>query len=90
MLILSRKKGESIIINNNIEIVITSIEGDQVKLGINAPSDIDIFRKEVLDAIQQSNREAAKVDLNLEQVKEMIKFPKKSIKNNIEKEIKKD
>jgi carbon storage regulator len=90
MLILSRKKGESIVINNNIEIIITSIEGDQVKLGITAPSDINIFRKEVLDAIQLNNQEAAKVNLNLEQVKEMIKFPKKNIKNNIEKNIKKD
>jgi carbon storage regulator len=90
MLILSRKKGESIIINNNIEIIITSIEGDQVKLGIKAPSDIDIFRREVLDAIQLSNREAAKVNLNLEQVKEMIKLPKNNIKRNIENKIKKD
>jgi carbon storage regulator len=90
MLILSRKKGESIIINNNIEIIITSIEGDQVKLGIKAPSDIDIFRREVLDAIQLSNREAAKVNLNLEQVKEMIKLPKNNIKTNIENKIKKD
>jgi carbon storage regulator len=75
MLILSRKKGESILINNNIEIIITSIEGDQVKLGISAPSNINIFRKEVLDAIQQSNREAAKANLNKEQMKAILNIP---------------
>lgn len=66
MLILTRKKGQSIIINNNIEIVISAIEGEQVKIGINAPQEVNIIRKEVYDTVQQSNKEAfyTKVDLN--------------------------
>ncbi|MCZ8514876.1 carbon storage regulator CsrA [Paenibacillus filicis] len=66
MLVLTRKKGQSIIINNNIEIVISAIEGEQVKIGINAPQDVNILRKEVYDAVQQSNKEAIqpKIDLN--------------------------
>jgi carbon storage regulator len=66
VLILTRKKGQSIIINNNIEIMISAIDGDQVKIGINAPQEIHVLRKEVYDEIQQSNREAIrpKMDLN--------------------------
>ena len=59
MLVLSRKKGESIVIDGNIEITVLGVEGDTVKIGINAPKSIDIFRKEVFDMIQQSNREAS-------------------------------
>ena len=47
MLALSRKKNEAIIINNNIEITVLDIRGDQIKLGIAAPKDIPIYRKEV-------------------------------------------
>jgi len=58
MLILSRKKDESIIIDDSIEISIVDIRGDQVKLGINAPSTIKIFRSEVYKAIQEENQAA--------------------------------
>lgn len=58
MLILSRKTDESIVINENIEIRITRIEGDVVKLGINAPREVAVYRKELLESIGQSNREA--------------------------------
>ena len=47
MLALTRKKGESLIVNNNIEITVLEIRGDQVKIGINAPKDVPIYRKEV-------------------------------------------
>lgn len=59
MLVLTRKKGESIQIGNDIEIKITSIKGDQVKIGINAPKNIEIHRKEVWLDIQNENTAAS-------------------------------
>ena len=51
MLVLSRKKNEEVVINGNIRVVIVEIRGDKVRLGIEAPKDIDVHRKEVLEAI---------------------------------------
>lgn len=59
MLVLSRKTGEKIIINGNIEIEVTEIKGNEVKIGIKAPCDVGIFREEVYRAIQEQNRMAA-------------------------------
>ncbi len=58
MLILSRKKGEAIQIGPDIEISITAIQGDQVKIGINAPKNVEVYRKEVWVEIQNENRAA--------------------------------
>lgn len=62
MLALSRKKNEAIIINNNIEITILEVKGDQVKIGITAPKEVPVYRKEVYVQIQEANREAVNVD----------------------------
>ncbi len=51
MLVLSRKKDESIVINDNIVVTIVEIRGDKVRLGIDAPRDVPVHRQEVLDAI---------------------------------------
>jgi carbon storage regulator len=58
MLALSRKKNEAIMINNNIEVTILDIRGEQVKLGIAAPKEIPVYRKEVYLDIQRANQEA--------------------------------
>ncbi len=58
MLILSRKKGESIQIGDGIEVRIVAIQGDQVKIGIDAPKHVDVFRKEIYDQIQGENKQA--------------------------------
>ena len=58
MLALSRQKNEALVINNNIEITILDIKGDQVKIGISAPKQIPIYRKEVYLQIQESNKAA--------------------------------
>ena len=55
MLALTRKKGEALMINNNIEITILEVRGDQVKIGIAAPKDVPIYRKEVYLQIQEEN-----------------------------------
>jgi carbon storage regulator len=58
MLILSRKPGESIVIDGRIVVKIVRLDGDMVKLGIDAPMDVPVHRQEVYDEIQRSNREA--------------------------------
>lgn len=59
MLVLARKTDEAIVIDDAIRISIVEIKGDQVKLGIDAPKSVKVFRKEVYDAILEENREAA-------------------------------
>ena len=62
MLALTRKKGEALVINNNIEITILEIRGDQIKIGITAPKDVPIYRKEVYLQIQEENKAAISGD----------------------------
>lgn len=59
MLALSRKKDEAIVINNNIEITIIEVKGDQVKIGITAPKSVPVYRKEVYLQIQEANKAAS-------------------------------
>lgn len=71
MLALTRKKGEALVINNNIEITILDIRGDQIKIGISAPKDVPIYRKEVYLQIQKENEAAISVD-SLDMLKDFL------------------
>ena len=62
MLALTRKKGESLVVNNNIEITVLEIRGDQIKIGIQAPKEVPIYRKEVYLQIQKENEEAIGIE----------------------------
>ena len=61
MLVLTRKKGESIMIGDNVEVKLLSVDGDQVKLGIVAPKSVKVHRSEIFEAIQQQNKEALEI-----------------------------
>ncbi|GFN35863.1 carbon storage regulator CsrA [Tepidimicrobium xylanilyticum] len=76
MLILSRKKGESIIIDGNIEIKVLEIQDGKVQIGIDAPKNVDIFRKELYKSIQEENIEAANIKLDMDQVSQIWKKKK--------------
>ena len=69
MLALTRKKGESLVIN--IEISILEVRGDQIKIGITAPKDVPIYRKEVYKQIQEENRASVSAE-GLEALKKML------------------
>lgn len=62
MLALSRNPGESVVIGNDIEITILEVKGEQVKVGIKAPESVAIYRKELFEQIQNSNREASAIN----------------------------
>lgn len=72
MLVITRKKGESLLIGDNIEITVTKIEDGSVKLAINAPKEISILRKELYEEVGNENKEAIS-KLNMEILNEIIK-----------------
>ncbi len=72
MLALSRKKNEAIVISNNVEVTILEIKGDQVKIGITAPKEVPVYRKEVYLQIQEANREAVNAD-GMEALRKLLK-----------------
>lgn len=72
MLALARKLNESIIINDNIEVTLLEIKGDQVKLGISAPKSVPIYRKEIYVQIQESNKESIEKNVDPSAVKELM------------------
>ena len=59
MLVLARKVGQSIVINDNIELLVIEVRGDQVRLGIEAPRSIPVHRKELLEQVREENVKAA-------------------------------
>ncbi len=71
MLALSRKKNESIVINNDVEVTILDIKGDQVKIGITAPKSVPVYRKEVYLQIQEANKAASASD-GMEALKNLL------------------
>ena len=72
MLALSRKKGEALMINNDIEITVLEVKGEQVKIGISAPKEVPVYRKEVYIQIQEANQEASNV-AGVEQLANLLK-----------------
>lgn len=66
MLVLTRKKDQSIVINQNIEITVLEVQGDQVRIGINAPRDISIHRKEVFLQIADENKKASEINIGID------------------------
>ncbi len=80
MLVLSRKINQSIVIGDNIEIMLVDIRGDQIKLGINAPKNVKIFRKEVYEEVKNQNVEASKS--SIEELNILSSFVKKKLENN--------
>jgi carbon storage regulator len=64
MLALTRKKDEAIVINNNIEVTILEVRGDQVKVGITAPKSVPVYRKEIYVQIQEANKASAEETAN--------------------------
>lgn len=72
MLALTRKSGESIVINNDVEITVLDIKGDQVKIGITAPKSVPVYRKEVYIQIQEANKAASNSD-GMEVLKNFLK-----------------
>ena len=65
MLILTRKINQKLIINDNIEVVILESYKNCVKIGVNAPSDVQIYREEVYNEIKKSNKQANVIDVNV-------------------------
>ncbi|BBO31879.1 carbon storage regulator CsrA [Lacipirellula parvula] len=61
MLVLSRTRDESIIIGDNVVVTVVDVRGDKVKLGIEAPQDVSVHRREVYEAIRRENQQAAKL-----------------------------
>jgi carbon storage regulator len=82
MLILSRKVGETVVIDGQIRVKVIRVEGDVVKIGIEAPDEISIHRQEVYDEIQSSNKEALTGGRST-----LPRLPKKGKKQNLEPEV---
>ena len=72
MLALARKTNQSIMIGNDIEITLLEIKGDQVKIGINAPKSVPIYRKEMYVQIQDENKKASEGEIDVEALNKLF------------------
>ncbi|MDR0406526.1 MAG: carbon storage regulator [Holosporales bacterium] len=68
MLYLSRKSGQSIVINGDIEVIVSEIQGGRVKIGIQSPKDYIIWRREIFDTVKNQNKKAQEIEQLLEAV----------------------
>jgi carbon storage regulator len=73
MLVLSRQRDESIIIGDNIVVTVVDVRGDKVRLGIDAPREVSVHRREVYEAIQRENRQASQI--RVEEARQIGKSP---------------
>lgn len=65
MLIITRKKGESLMIGDDIEIIVSKIDDGSVKIGIKAPQNVEILRKELYEEVEQENKEATRINISI-------------------------
>jgi len=72
MLALARKLNQSIVIGDNIEITLLEIKGDQIKVGINAPKSVPIYRKEIYEQIQEENKKAAQAEVDVKSLENLF------------------
>jgi carbon storage regulator len=79
MLVLSRKKGQAIIIDGRIEVTVLEVEGDTVKIGIAAPREVQITRKELLQSVKETNEEAASAVIDVAQLRQSLQKMKKNL-----------
>ncbi len=73
MLVLARKVGESVVIGDNVEITVLEVKGEVVRLGVKAPSNIPVYRKEIYEQIVKENLASSSSELSLEDLSDLIK-----------------
>jgi len=83
MLVLSRKKGQSIVIDGSIEITVLETDGDAVKIGISAPRQVQIIRKELLQTVRESNEEAASASIDVGRLQQIAENLKKNFREEL-------
>ncbi|MEK4981477.1 carbon storage regulator CsrA [Bacillus sp. FSL K6-6540] len=78
MLILSRSKGQKIMINDNIVLSVIEVNGDQVRIGIEAPANVTIYREEIYEAIKQQNQNAVEFNEDIQNILQTV-IPREKI-----------
>lgn len=73
MLVLTRRKGESVLIGDKVEITIVEIQGDKIKIGVSAPKKIEVLRKELVSQAKDANKEAAFAEVGLDILGKAVK-----------------